>query len=115
MNNMEDMKDIKEKFLPLGSVVLLNGGSKKVMITGFCVKTPENKTKVYDYCGCIYPEGIIRSDMTCVFDHNRINEVLFTGFINEEYKSFENRLLKVANDTTEEEKQTIEELELERL
>ena len=25
-----------EKFLPIGSVVLLKGGTKKAMVTGFC-------------------------------------------------------------------------------
>lgn len=119
MNNMEEMENTQNKFLPLGSVVLLNGGTKKVMITGFCVKTPENQDKVYDYCGCIYPEGIIRSDMTCVFEHSQINEVFFTGFINEEYQKFENRLLQIVNDEDrvepKEENLKVEELELERL
>ena len=28
---------MQEKFLPIGSVVLLKGGTKKVMITGYCM------------------------------------------------------------------------------
>ena len=45
---------MKKEILPLGSVVLLNGGTKKVMIIGYCMKTPENPNKMYDYCGCVF-------------------------------------------------------------
>ena len=37
----------EEKFLPLGSVVLLKGGKRKIMITGYCMKTEENKNKIW--------------------------------------------------------------------
>ena len=36
---------MQEKFLPIGSVVLLKGGTKKVMITGYCMKTAEHPEK----------------------------------------------------------------------
>ena len=45
---------MKKDILPLGSVVLLNGGTKKVMIIGYCMKTPEKPNKMYDYCGCVF-------------------------------------------------------------
>ena len=38
-----------EKYLPIGSVVLLDGGETKVMITGF-VASAEDENEVYDYC-----------------------------------------------------------------
>ena len=37
-----------EKYLPIGSVVMLKGGTKRVMITGFCTVPNEDKEKVYD-------------------------------------------------------------------
>ena len=67
---------MKKDILPLGSVVLLNGGTKKVMIIGYCMKTPEKPNKMYDYCGCVFPEEVLRSDVTCVFDHEQIKEAL---------------------------------------
>ena len=79
---------MKKEILPLGSVVLLNGGTKKVMIIGYCMKTPENPNKMYDYCGCVFPEGVLRSDVTCVFDHEQIKEICFSGFKNEEANKF---------------------------
>ena len=75
---------MKKEFLPVGSVVLLKGGRKKVMITGFCSIDKENMEKVYDYNGCLYPEGIINSNVIELFDHKQIDQVIFRGFENEE-------------------------------
>ena len=35
------MNDIKEKYLPVGTVVLLKGGQKRLMINGFCARGQE--------------------------------------------------------------------------
>ena len=50
------MKNIKE-LLPIGSVVLLNEGTKKLMIYGVMQSDTENNQ--YDYVGVLYPEGNI--------------------------------------------------------
>ena len=84
------------KILPLGSVVLLHNGTKKVMIIGYAMKTPENPDKVYDYCGCVFPEGVLRSDVTCVFNHNQIKEVCFVGYKNEESTNFVDNIVTLA-------------------
>lgn len=47
---------MNKTFLPVGTVVLLKNGKKRVMITGFCVQ-PQGKDEAYDYSGCLYPEG----------------------------------------------------------
>ena len=36
------------KYLPIGTVVMLKGGTKRVMITGFCVMQESDKEKVWD-------------------------------------------------------------------
>lgn len=93
---------MKDKYLPIGSVVLLNGGTKKIMITGFCAVTNEEPDKMYDYCGCIYPEGVIRSDQNCVFNHDQIKEVFFVGFDSDEETEFKNKLYKFLNSDEDE-------------
>ena len=35
---------------------------KRVMITGYAVKSPESGDKLWDYIGCLWPEGMISSD-----------------------------------------------------
>lgn len=41
-----------KKYLPIGTVVMLKGGKKRIMITGFCCVNEEKNNKIYDYCGC---------------------------------------------------------------
>lgn len=81
-------------YLPIGTVVLLQGGSKKVMITGFCVIPNDNKNKMYDYSGCLYPEGVINSNEVCLFNHNQIEEIFYKGYESEEEKVFKEELSK---------------------
>ena len=57
---------IEEKYLPIGTVVMLKGGKKRAMITGFCAISEDNKDKIYDYSGCLYPEGFISSNQTAI-------------------------------------------------
>jgi hypothetical protein len=69
--------------LPLGSVVLLQGGQKKIMIYGRMQKQ-EGKDKIWDYIGCLYPEGNIRPESSYLFDHQSIETVFFKGYQNSE-------------------------------
>ncbi len=84
--------EIGEKFLPIGTVVMLKGGTKRAMITGFCSVSQEEETKMYDYCGCIYPEGYVSSGQVCLFDHDQIEKVYYSGFVDDEEVSFKSKL-----------------------
>lgn len=88
----------QEKFLPIGSVVILEGGTKKIMITGFCSISEMDRTQVYDYSGCIYPEGYLSSNQICLFNHDQIEKVFFTGYESEEEKEFKKSLEKMVDD-----------------
>ena len=81
---------MKERFLPIGTVLLLKGGKKEVMITSYCIfptniqikdgKAVKPDQKMYEYGGCIYPEGILDSSMSCAFNHNQIEKILHMGY-----------------------------------
>ena len=90
--------EISEKFLPIGTVVLLKGGTKKAMITGFCSVALEDNTKIYDYTGCVYPEGYLDFEQICLFDHEQIQEVYHMGYQNEEDEKFKMELNKILNE-----------------
>ncbi len=90
--------DIGEKYLPVGTVCLLQNGSKKVMVTGFCVKSPDTADRVFDYIGCLYPEGVISSDQNLLFDHNQIAQVFYKGYESEEETQFKAKLKEVINN-----------------
>ena len=81
-------------FLPIGTVCRLKKGVKNVMITGFCPMTDESEKGMYDYCGCLYPEGMISSDMNLLFDNEQIEEILFKGLENEEELKFKENLIE---------------------
>lgn len=85
------------RFLPVGTVVLLKGASKKLMITGFCSFDEEKKDKAYDYTGCLYPEGIISSKQMALFNHSQIEKIFFLGYQNEEEKEFKQKLVEEVN------------------
>ena len=83
-----------EKYLPLGSVVLLKGGTKKIMIYGrrqIAAKTGET----YDYAACFYPEGNISEEYTFLFNHENVETVVFYGYAGEEDKEFQKILLDI--------------------
>lgn len=87
------MNEVIEKYLPLGSVVLLKGGEKRVMITGFASVSPDTGNRIFDYSGCVFPEGFMSYNEVCVFDHSQIDKVFYKGLEDEEQKQF-NELLK---------------------
>lgn len=74
--------------LPIGSVVLLKGGSKKLMIIGLKLTKESQPDAVYDYIGVLYPEGFISNEYNFLFNHEDINDVVFTGYNNPERESF---------------------------
>lgn len=87
------MNNVGEKFLPLGTVVMLKGASKRLMITGFCTMAAEEAEGVmYDYSGCMYPEGIISSDQTALFNHDQIEKIYHMGLVDQEEKDFKVKL-----------------------
>ena len=88
-----------EKYLPLGTVVLLKEAKKRVMIIGFCCLDEKDKTKVFDYSGCIYPEGMIASDKNLLFNHNQIEKIFHLGYSDEEEKLFKEKLKIVLEKT----------------
>lgn len=90
-----------KKYLPIGTVVMLKGGTKRVMIVGFCPVAENEKNTVWDYSGCLYPEGVISSTESCLFNHNQIENIYHLGLIDEEEKIFKDRLSVAVNELTE--------------
>lgn len=79
-------KNTNTTFLPLGSVVRLNGGVKKVVIIARAVATQiGNEIKYFEYGGCLYPEGLL-GDAILYFNNEQINHVEFEGYADEDEK-----------------------------
>ncbi|MCY8512681.1 DUF4176 domain-containing protein [Bacillus atrophaeus] len=79
----------ENKLLPIGSIVLLEGGSKKLMIYGRKQIVVSNNPKMFDYIGVFYPEGYIDQEYTFAFNHSDIENVIFEGYQDEEETEFQ--------------------------
>lgn len=88
-----------KKYLPIGSVVILRNGKKRLMITGYASIDMAKKDKVYDYIGCMFPEGVISTEQSLLFDHDNIEKIFCIGYSDDEQKEFSKKL---ENTLTEE-------------
>ena len=86
-------KEIGEKYLPIGTVVMLKGGTKRVMIVGFCAVEGQD-SQMYDYSGCLYPEGLLSSNELCLFNHDQIEKVYYVGLAEDEEEKQYKEILK---------------------
>ena len=87
--------------LPIGSVVLLKEGTKKLMIIGLKPVKQDETQEMYDYIGVLYPEGYLSSDYSFLFNHDDINDVVFKGYNNPERETFINFITAAMNNQTE--------------
>lgn len=104
----------KEKFLPIGTVVLLKNGKKELMIISYCMmpngdvydkfgKVENHDNQVFDYGACLYPEGLITTDQIFAFNHEQIEKICFTGYETEIQKELSDALNEELEEEDEEE------------
>lgn len=70
--------------LPIGTVVLLNKATHRVMITGYAQRSMSNPDRVYDYAACAYPEGILSADQNILFNQDQIETLVALGHVDGE-------------------------------
>lgn len=92
---------IRGKYLPVGSVVLLQNGTKRVMINGFCTMDASKPDKIYDYSGVLFPEGSLSSDQTLLFDHEQIVRIDHIGLEDQEEREFKVKLATIIASTNQ--------------
>ena len=79
--------------LPIGSVVLLKNGKKKVMVYGI-KQTDQSSGIEYDYISVLYPEGNMGDGTQFLFSHEDIDDIFFRGYEDEEREGFIDNLSK---------------------
>ncbi|MBE5858637.1 MAG: DUF4176 domain-containing protein [Butyrivibrio sp.] len=84
----------KKELLPIGSVVLLKGGNKRLMVCGR-IQTKGGDDTVYDYSGCYFPEGMIDSDRMFFFNNENIERIYFIGLQDEEELALTEKILEL--------------------
>lgn len=81
--------------LPIGSIVRLHDGEKRLMIIGIMQSDASGNGKEYDYLGILYPEGHIGDQFQYLFNQEDIEEVIFRGFEDDERVEFLNKLMNL--------------------
>ena len=81
-----------DKYLPIGSVVMLNNAKKRVMIIGFKLINKNDENKQFDYVGVLYPEGMVDLGYNMLFNHDQIEKIYYLGLIDDEEKEFKKKL-----------------------
>lgn len=92
--------DVKN-LLPIGSVVLLKEGKKRLMIYGV-KQTDQTTNKEYDYIGVLYPEGNIGSVGHFFFNHSDIEVISYLGLNDMERQKFLEKLSAFYTKQTQE-------------
>lgn len=87
-----------KKYLPIGTVVTLNNGTKKLMIIG---RSQMCEGKKYDYSACLFPEGYINKDSMYVFNNEDVDNLYYVGMQNEEEFVFRKALIEAEEKSEE--------------
>lgn len=98
---------MEEKFLPLGSVILVKGSVKKIILIGRGVATMiKGEQKYFDYVACTYPEGLVGETVFYV-NHEDIEEVIHQGYADEDdhkmQKNLKNQIAQLFGEKSSEE------------
>ena len=78
---------MKNEFLPVGSVVLLNDATKPVVIIGYSV-VEEGSRRLWDYLGCAYPVGVLGKDKNLLFQKEQVYKIISKGYEDDECRKF---------------------------
>ena len=104
-----------QDLLPIGSVVVLKEGTKKLMIIGRLQQNVKTK-KLYDYAGCPWPEGYMDKEHCYVFNHDDIDLLYYLGMQDVEEFNFRFKLdemmeISMAKENTTTNKATVKQAE----
>ncbi len=84
----------KDNMLTIGSMVILKGTDRPVMIVGF-YQVAGNK--LFDYSGVLYPLGLANDKRYLYFNSEDIDKVVHNGFSNEKDKEFKEKFTEAVD------------------
>ena len=73
-------------YLAIGSVVMIKGEGKKLMVIGYYGVDPSGKA--VDYMAVTYPEGFVDANTIVGFNQNEIQQVIHEGYKDVEQERF---------------------------
>lgn len=67
-----------KEYLPLGSVITLKNGSKRLMIVGR-LQNQIGSNDIYDYAAVLWPEGLVDSKHFYLFNQEDLDKLYYIG------------------------------------
>ncbi len=83
-----------EGLLPVGSVVMLKGGTHRTMIIGYCQRLVNEPDTVFDYVGCLFPEGYLSADKNFLFNRDQVETIYHVGYQTDGQMAFVDKMEK---------------------
>ena len=74
-------------FLPIGTVVLLKEGTKRLMIAGILQRDADTG-RLWEYVGVLYPEGYVGAKDMFLFNGDAIDKIFALGYQDSEQFDF---------------------------
>ena len=69
-----------DNLLPLGSIVIIEGGYRKYVIVARALQVNVNgENQFFDYGACFYPDGIVGNKVN-YFQNKDVKKVIFEGY-----------------------------------
>ena len=102
---------MNNELLPIGSVILLKGATKELMINGY-LPVDKETGEVYDYTACVFPEGLLLMDNIALVKADAIEKVLFKGYSTAASQNVLKKLSVISNKAKENPNITKEEIEV---
>lgn len=89
--------------LPIGTVVLLKNSTKRIMIIGVLQRQiKESESIIWDYSGCLYPEGYMGGDKNFLFNTDQIEKIFAIGYQDQEQFEFKEKIDQLRYELLEE-------------
>lgn len=89
------MNSIQIDWLPLGSIVMLEGEELPVMVFGRIQRNVETG-EVFEYVGCQYPIGNVGKDQYIFFNSDMISHLVFLGYRDQAEMALSKKLSEIA-------------------
>ena len=87
------------ELLPVGSVVLLEGATKKTIIMGIFQISEDHPGEIYEYLGVPYPEGYMGAGTSYLLKQKDVVKVIWRGHEDEEREAMLNMLENLVKQT----------------
>jgi len=86
-----------KKYLPIGTIIKLNGEEKYFMTIGYCSKLKLKKLLNFDYIVCEYPIGVFDLKKVIPIKHDYIEKIYYMGYNSKQLKKINEINLVVSN------------------